>query len=259
MSAGVLDGARVLVTRPEERAEGLVREIEARGGVAVRWPAIAIEPVPREAVLHALSGRTVEDCAAVVFVSPAAVEHGAGPLGLTPEFPVPLAAVGRATAAALLDRGLEVAIEPAGSMDSEGLLRAPGLAAGQVAGKRVLIVRGSGGREALAAGLAERGAIVEYLEVYRRRRPAGLDGALAAGADIVTVTSSEGLENLLAGLGDAERAALLERPVATVGSRVRDAARRAGFRNRIIAAAGPDDASLAEAVVQLAPGARGAS
>ncbi|MGZ5058681.1 MAG: uroporphyrinogen-III synthase, partial [Methylobacter sp.] len=40
----MLSGVRVLVTRPEHQAENLSRLIEERGGVAVRFPALAIIP-----------------------------------------------------------------------------------------------------------------------------------------------------------------------------------------------------------------------
>jgi uroporphyrinogen-III synthase len=53
--------------------------------------------------------------------------------------------------------------------DSEGLLAAPELQ--QMAGKRVLIVRGDDGRALLGKSLAARGASVEYAQCYRRTRP----------------------------------------------------------------------------------------
>src|SRR5207237_459615 len=53
--------------------------------------------------------------------------------------------------------------------DSEAVLAAPELQ--QVAGKRVLIIRGDDGRPVLGESLTARGAKVEYAECYRRVRP----------------------------------------------------------------------------------------
>ncbi|MGL5372946.1 MAG: uroporphyrinogen-III synthase, partial [Aeromonas veronii] len=56
---------------------------------------------------------------------------------------------------------------------SEGLLALPALQ--QVAGKRVLILRGNGGRDLIASTLASRGALVHYCAAYERHYPE-LDG-----------------------------------------------------------------------------------
>lgn len=246
MAAAPLAGWRVLVTRPAERAEGLAARIEAAGGIALRFPVIAIEPADHRPAVDA--------CAydALVFVSPAAVTYGIEALALRPGTAPPLGAVGPATAEALRARGFEVAIEPPDTADSEGLLRAPALAQAAIAGRHVLVVRGEGGREALAEGLAARGAAVGHAEVYRRTRPGEYDPALAAAADIVTVTSNEGLANLLAMVDAGTRVALLERPLAAASARIAARARAAGFTGVVENAPGPGDAGLLEAVLACA-------
>ena len=70
---------------------------------------------------------------------------------------------------------------------------------GDVAGKRIAILRGDGGRALLGDTFVERGAKVEYVTCYRRLPPKPparpwKAGELAA----VTVSSSQGLENLFA-------------------------------------------------------------
>ena len=70
-----------------------------------------------------------------------------------------------------------------------------------------MIFRGEGGREYLGDALSARGAHVDYVACYRRAKPesgaAGLNDAFREGrVDAVTITSSEGLDNLWA-LGDA--------------------------------------------------------
>ena len=105
-------------------------------------------------------------------------------------------AVGAATAretAALLD--LPVHGPPTGS-GSEQLLKLPQLK--DVQDRRIAIFRGEGGRELLAEELRRRGAVVDYIEVYRRVPAANAAGQLreilAEGPlDMVIVTSAEAL------------------------------------------------------------------
>ena len=88
----------------------------------------------------------------------------------------------------------------------------------EVAGKRVVIFRGDGGRELLGQTLLERGAKLEYAECYRRAKPVAdiapllealVDGQLKA----VTMTSSEGLRNLFDMVGASGQAWLKKIPL----------------------------------------------
>lgn len=238
-----LAGARVLVTRPAERAEGLVAVLEDEGAEVIRFPVIAIEP---------LAAATAHDAARydmALFVSPAAVEHG---LRLARAATAPLVgAVGPGTAAALEHHGIEVAIRARLRSDSEGLLEHPGLAADRVAGRRILIVRGEGGRAHLGASLMARGAAVDYAEVYRRVRPRVADPGAPARCSIVTLTSNEGAENLLALVDERTRRALLQQPLVVAGDRTAQRVRQLGFAGPVAVAGGADDETMGRAVVRL--------
>ncbi|WP_412841263.1 uroporphyrinogen-III synthase, partial [Aeromonas dhakensis] len=71
-------------------------------------------------------------------------------------------AVGQASADAFSAVGITAACPE--DPRSEGLLALPGLQ--QVNGKRVLILRGNGGRDLIARTLASRGALVHYCAAY---------------------------------------------------------------------------------------------
>src|SRR5690606_19944061 len=103
-----------------------------------------------------------------------------------------------ATAKALLP--YVPSVEVAGvDMDSETLLENPHLQ--QLAGQRVVIFRGQGGRQFLFDALAARGAKVEFCELYQRRfvqYPMGtLQQHVAQKLDFLQATSTETIQALL--------------------------------------------------------------
>src|SRR5690606_31962632 len=68
-----------------------------------------------------------------------------------------------------------------GAMNSETLLRAPELQ--QVAGEKIIIFRGCGGRGYMGEILRERGAQVSYCELYERKLPGTAKAQLMAAFD----------------------------------------------------------------------------
>jgi uroporphyrinogen III methyltransferase / synthase len=232
-----LRGRAILITRPAGQAERLASLVEAAGGRPVLFPAIEIEPLPEIALPPG-------DFDLVIFVSPTAVQCAAGRMRNS-AFRV--AAVGSGTKRELEAHGFQEVLAPQDGADSEALLALPELQ--EVAGKRILIVRGEGGREVLADTLSARGARAEYFECYRRVLPRGDTEPLIAAwdrgeVDAVTVSSSQGLDNLVALLGAAR---LGGKPLFVNHARVAERAREAGIAEPIIA--GPGDEETAEALV----------
>jgi uroporphyrinogen-III synthase len=194
-----LAGRGVLVTRPAGMAGPLAERIERAGGRAIVFPAIEIAELPRPAAFDRLG-----EFALAIFISPSAVKRALAGVHWPPDLAV--AAVGEGTRRALERAGVAPVLAPRDGADSEALLALPELA--RFSGRRVLIVRGEGGRELLAHALAARGCQVELAECYRRVRPTADAAPLLADwqagkVDAVTVFSSEALDNLLALLGDA--------------------------------------------------------
>jgi uroporphyrinogen-III synthase len=229
----------VLVTRPQPQCGVLCAEIERQGGAAIALPAI---------VIRALEGAPVERADLVVFVSVHAVEHGAR---LVPKSAgARIAAIGRATAAALAAADLPPDIVPASGFDSEALLADPALAGAAL--NRIVIVRGAGGRELLRETFTARGAAVETLEVYRRDRPE-VDAAqlerieslwAERGVDVVSLTSVQTLEHLQEMLSERGRLLLRETTLVVASRRIMEAARAAGLEGEAIVAPGADDAAM---------------
>jgi uroporphyrinogen-III synthase len=244
-----LAGRRVLVTRPAQQAAALAQAIRAAGGEAFEFPALAIEAVPSDELAAPLAQLAAADSA--IFISPNAARFGLAAIRSRGSLPPAAAvfAVGPGTARALQEGGVSGVITPPGQ-DSEALLALPQLQA--VAGKRVAIVRGVGGRPLLADTLAARGADVHYLECYRRVRPQADAAPLlarwqAGGIDAVTVASAETLVNLAAMLGEAGASLLASTPLFAPHEKIAEAARRFGIARATATPGG--DAGLVEGLV----------
>lgn len=251
--APALAGRHIVVTRPPAQAAALASAIEAAGGVAVLFPVLEIGDPPDTAALDAAMAR-LDQFDLAVFVSPNAVERGLAAVTSRRAWPPGLraAAMGPASAAALRRGGVQEVLLPADGSDSEALLACPELQAERIRGRQIVVFRGDGGRELLAESLLARGAGVERVTCYRRGRPA-LDAAplraqLAEGAiAAVTVTSSEGLRNLVAMVGTDGAAQLKDCPLFAAHARICAEAQRMGFRRALRTAAG--DAGLLAGLV----------
>jgi len=157
-----LHGVGVLVTRPELQATPLCRLLESHGASTLRLPAVEIQSRGDRRALAAYLGR-LEGFDLIIFTSANAVRFGAA--FLEQKRDLTLAAIGPATARALNLAGYRVAVQPVGTTDSEGLLMHPRLE--HLAGHRILIIKGSGGRQLLEQELTRRGAQVVRADVYQ--------------------------------------------------------------------------------------------
>ena len=239
-----LAGRHVVVTRPAGQAAHLAEALINLGARPVLFPVLAIFDIEDPAPLQGAALR-LDGVDWMAFVSPNAVEKTLNAILTLRPWPAGLrvATVGKSSEQALAKHGVTDVVAPRERFDSEALLELPELQ--QMAGKCVMIFRGDGGRELLGDTLRQRGASVEYVTCYRRGRPA-LDPApllklwSEGRLDAVTVTSSEGLRNLVDMVGKLGQTWLKKTPLFVPHQRIAGVARAIGCREVILTGPGDD-------------------
>jgi len=240
---------RVLVTRPLAQNQGLVQALRDAGLEAVEFPLLAINPFSPEcceqpeksaqtaAILNKV--QRFADYDYVIFISTNAVKTWAQWLdAYWPDLPLGqhFLAIGKATQAELVRHFplKKVELSSTKSMNSESLLALDALSCGEVKSKKVLVVRGVGGRETLKQTLEQRGATVDYAEVYQRdtveHPKQALQVLLNQGLDVLTASSGETLDNLEEqAIMSSNLAVIKALPIVVPGERVFNLAKEKGF------------------------------
>jgi uroporphyrinogen-III synthase len=245
-----LRGRHVVVTRPAGQATHLAEALVAAGAAPVLFPVLAVAPLSDTTALVEQIIR-LDQYTVAIFVSPNAVNMGLAEVLARRTWPSGLrvATVGHSSEAALQAHDLagqeRNILCPQGRFDSEALLELPDLQ--NVQGQRIIIFRGDGGRPLLGDILRERGAQVDYASCYTRSRPELSPEPLlrlweAGQLDAITVTSSEGLHNLIAMVGPLGQAWLRKTPLFVPHARIAEAASACGIHT--VVQTGPADAGL---------------
>nr|WP_164504309.1 uroporphyrinogen-III synthase [Nitrosomonas sp. HPC101] len=227
-------GKSILITRPLHQSGNLAARIRELDGEPWLFPVLEISDSENRQPLLDLIAR-LDDFDLAVFVSPNAVER-VMPLVLKEHsWPghVRVATVGKGSAKVLECYGISNIIVPEEGSDSEALLRMPQLQI--IQNRRIVIFRGNGGRKLLGDTLRDRGANVEYVECYRRRKPEVDPLPLLKcwrdnGIQAVIVSSSEGLNNLFDMIGETGQQLLRATTVFTAHDRIECRARELGIR-----------------------------
>lgn len=255
-----LTNSHIMVTRPAHQADALINLLVANGAKIFCQPLIEIIPVtiskPSIEVLKSLPQTDI-----AIFISQNAVTHGVNLInqygGLASN--LKLATVGLGSAK-LLEQltNRSVDIMPQDNYNSEGLLAHPELQ--NVANKRITIFRGIGGRTLLADTLRERGAQVEYAEVYQRQLPQiDLDQLetiwQTQPIDTICITSGEGLENLVSNIlkstaPEQLRADILNTQLVIVNKRLESLVHKHGFTKPPIITDNVSDKAIVDAIIK---------
>lgn len=257
---------RILVTRPLEFVEGLCQGIVALGSTPLLFPTIHIMPTLHKRSLKAVI-KTLESNNILIFVSRSAV-HFSMPMiqaiwATMP--PLTWCAIGPGTAEALQNFHLSPIISPeVPPYESESLLKLEELQQQKVAGRRVIIFRGSTGRDLLINVLRERGAFVQTVESYQRSLPVvnmveQWSMWQKTPIDTIVSTSTEGMSNLLSLIEQEPvlRTVVSEWiktiPIIVVSNRMLEAAKKLGFKKPVLALSA-EDAALIQAIKEIREG-----
>jgi uroporphyrinogen III methyltransferase/synthase len=242
MSKRPLHGRRILITRARHQVDPFRRELVELGASVVEIPTLQIESMPMDdQVTRAISH--LERTALVIFASANAVDiffqmllasgsdarafHGSK-----------LCAIGQETAESLEAHGLRPELITS-EYTAEGLAKA--LEGWEMDGMRVLVPRAEVARDALPSLLANRGAEVEILPVYRAKCPPEAGDALLRlfnneGVDVITFTSSSTVYNFVRAFPEDRLPAVLgDAEVACMGPVTADTARKLGLSVAIVA------------------------
>ncbi len=244
-----LTGLKILVTRPLHQSERLCQLIASKGGQPVQLPTIEIVAIDNNSALLECCTH-LDELDVIIFISANAVEKTLPILLTQCSLPsrLQVIAVGKRTAEALAIWEI-AALCPAPPFNSEAVLAMPQLQKEVISDKKIIIFRGEGGRELLAETLRQRGALVAYVEVYRRIQPQVPQWAIKP-VDIITITSREGLQNLFAMLEG--QAWLRQTPLVVMSHRIFTEAQKLGISAPIVVASQASDEGLLAGILQAA-------
>lgn len=261
-----LFGWRVLVPRTREQSQALSEQLISYGAVPEEVPTISVEP-PRtpQQMDRAIKGLVTGRYEWVAFTSTNAVkavrekfeEYG---LDARAFAGLKVAAVGDATAQALIDFGVKPDLLPSGEQSSEGLVEEwPPYDSMLDPINRVLLPRADISTDVLVAGLTELGWECDDVTAYRTVRaappPAPIREAIKGGGfDAVLFTSSSTVRNLVGIAGKPHNVTV----IAVIGTQTARTAEEFGLRVDVMADK-PSVSHLAAALAEFGAKRRSAA
>jgi len=243
-----IDIGRVLLTRPEPKNKELAQTLATLQFETVSCPMVEIAPIATPQLQVQINQLRTSDI--IIAVSAHAVTYATKVINVWPQ-EFKYYAIGKATQRMMANAGID-AISPSQPI-SESLLTEPGLQ--QVSGRKVLILRGVGGRETLARQLSLRGAQVEYCQLYRRE-PIKYDPEYLIqswknhNVKTIVVTSGEILKNLLTLVSTIDQQWLVGLNIVVPSERVAILAQERGF-SRCFVAAGASNKAISQTLMTI--------
>ena len=242
LSRRPLHGSRILITRARHQVDTFRRELVDLGASVIEVPTIEIRRLPTDDRVRSAI-RNLEQTALVIFASANAVDiffqmlltTGCDARALHNS---KLCAIGQETADALAGHGLRPELVTS-EYTAEGLANA--LQGWDLDRMRVLVPRAEMSRDALPSLLANRGAQVEILPVYRAVCPPDAGPALmrlfeSEGVDVITFTASSTVANFVRAFPEDRLPAILgDAEIACMGPVTADTARKLGLPVTIVA------------------------
>lgn len=243
----ILPLTTILITRPLGQQQAFSSGCSALGLRVAHLPCLAIEPLCNVQ----LTAKTIESADSVLFTSKNAVTHAHR------QWPLPwpgisVNAIGPATAIALATLNQPVSLTPAPPFTSESYLH-------QLASlppQKLLVIKGSGGRNLIAERLTTLGWQVQGVAVYRRClpmiSPASVTKLLHDSAPrLISSTSDEALQNLEI-LAHHHWPTLLRLPLVVNSVRTAVLAQSMGFEQPpLVAQNAGDEGQLAQVKIWL--------
>jgi uroporphyrinogen III methyltransferase/synthase len=242
MAKRPLHGMRILITRARHQVDPFRRELVDLGAAVVEIPTLEVRPMPTDQrVRNAI--QNLNRTALVIFASANAVdiffqmlfESGSDVRALHNS---KLCAIGQETAGSLGSYGLRPELVTS-EYTAEGLDKA--LEGWEMQGMRVLVPRAEVARDALPSLLANRGAEVDILPVYKAMCPSDAGPSLmrlfeGEGVDVITFTSSSTVVNFVQAFSEDRLPAILgDAEIACMGPVTADTARKLGLQVSIVA------------------------
>ena len=237
----------ILITRPDPAGKALTQRLIDAGKIAFQAPLIEIIAGRELSLLDAkLKSLRAGDC--VFLLSKNAVSYANWQLNqLQQSWPDTLSyyGIGKSTAKDFQHLSSFPICYPEQGETSEDLLELPALH--QVKNKRILLLRGNGGRDLLSTTLRQRGAIVDTCECYQRLFIHYPPEAFAlqwekAQVDTLVVTSGEMLQQLFDLVAEPKKAWLLNCHLLVVSERLATIAKTLGWETVTVAESANNDA-----------------
>ncbi|RRS07399.1 uroporphyrinogen-III synthase [Pseudoalteromonas sp. J010] len=239
---------KVALTRPVGKSEPLSELLLQQQIDSVICPVLRLNEVAVSDAAQAM----IHEAELAIFVSPDAVRYFS-------QLAVPLAghcaafAVGEGTADAI-QQTLNIKAKYPKQPDSEGLLALQQLSS--VEGKRVLLVKGKGGRPVIAQTLKARGAIVDSLVVYERTAvkdtsDSWLDHWRSQQIEGIVITSNSAADAIFNTQSSASKDWLAQCTFFVVSQRIAEHVQQSYNieQSQIVVCHGPDNRAIAGSII----------